>query len=692
MVTEGCCIAVEDDAMELAEAAPVLTPVDGPILVPQDGVSRVDFDMAIRRLELRMEQLERQLRAEQGNLKVPEPAVLTPILEENGAELPSPKNHFSAATEEDADFTHDSIQFGESIWSLPLVLDFSHFPLWDGIFSMLLLIVNLGMQAMFSGILLSDDFAGAGVQVEEERENARRWRIGIAHDWRYMDLSETSLVTRVCQSDGALILSTPQAELVDQINSFLGLGAEDFVPGFFQPGILLCLLCILHWSLCVYKEFRSVWLAFEAVLAIPRASRSITSQNRITSLSRSRLLVVLTSFVLRMAIASIMLVAGIQWLGRTTSITELMLNAVALNGIMDIDELLFAGFTPVSVQQAIRKLEPVKMKYSRYRSQFESFALFLLLLVTMLVPYLIYLEPLGSGMVSIKWEMCGKNQTFVVANNPANQQVIGYRTKATRDDQEPSLVEIAVEQHKFQESGPPKYIFFASSMKMFSADIDEDMNAAAARTPFCVETDALWPGTPFHEDPVVTSILHARLRSALVSLGQPPSITCDGVAHLCNMPDARLLRLMCGYTCGCTDPYSSSPWHRVQAAGCSVACTARALTILATQPCEDQPAGDAWEAFWDGYAPALSDHYGLNVSQADIWPAASSIANQLRVRGCPGLTNPELQLELITQTPWCQGHERLFRPLAWICPRSCGCFGTALGHCPASCVANASTD
>ena len=51
-----------------------------------------------------------------------------------------------------------------------MVLDFRRFPLWDSIFAVLLLLVNLGMQAMFSGILLSDDFAGAGVQVEEEKE------------------------------------------------------------------------------------------------------------------------------------------------------------------------------------------------------------------------------------------------------------------------------------------------------------------------------------------------------------------------------------------------------------------------------------------------------------------------------------------------------------------------------------------
>jgi len=503
-----------------------------------------------------------------------------------------------------------------------------------------------------------------------------------------MDLSETSLATRVCQSDGALILSTPQAELIDQINSFLGLGPTDFEPGFLQPGILLCSLCILHWSLCVYKEFRSVWLALEAVIMTPRASRSTIIENRLASLSTPRLVIVLMSFVLRIAIASIMLVAGVNWLGRTTSITELMLNAVALNSIMDVDELLFAGFIPVSVQQSVRRLEPIKMKYSRSRSQCESFGLFLLLGATMLVPYLVYLEPLSAGMISIKWEMCGGNQTFVVANNPESQQIVGYRTQEARNDQEPTLIEIAVDRHKFQEDGPPEYIFFSASRTLFNADI-EDMSGAAERAPFCIETDALRPGAPFYGDLVIEPIIHARMRSALVVLGHPPGTSCENITQLCSRPDARLLRLMCGDTCGCTDPFSS-PWHKVPSQGCSDACTVRTQNILATQPCEDQPTGDVWKEFWDGYAAALAEFYGQNVSRAVIWPMASNVMAQLRVTGCSGLGVPGLQVEMITQTPWCQGHDRLFRPLAWLCPRSCGCVENPSSHCPVNCKANAS--
>ena len=68
--------------------------------------------------------------------------------------------------------------------------------------------------------------------------------------------------------------------------------------------------------------------------------------------------------------------------------------------------------------------------FQNRQGQTESLALFFLLAATMLVPYLVFLEPLGAGMVEIKKEMCAGNQTFVVADNPEVQEIIGYRTQA----------------------------------------------------------------------------------------------------------------------------------------------------------------------------------------------------------------------------------------------------------------------
>lgn len=152
----------------------------------------------------------------------------------------------------------------------------------------------------------------------------------------------------------------------------------------------------------MYKEFRSIWSTLEAVATIPRSSRTTKSEHYIHSLSLARFIVFFLTCVVRAAIASILLMAGINWLARTSSIEELMLNAVALNGIMDVDELLFAAFTPLSIQHQLQRLRPVKMKYTSGRSQRESVVLFFLLLATVLIPYFVLLQPLGDGMLEIK--------------------------------------------------------------------------------------------------------------------------------------------------------------------------------------------------------------------------------------------------------------------------------------------------
>lgn len=45
-----------------------------------------------------------------------------------------------------------------------------------------------------------------------------------------------------------------QATMVMHINNYLGLKPDQFQAGFLQPGILLCVLCIVLWALCIYKD------------------------------------------------------------------------------------------------------------------------------------------------------------------------------------------------------------------------------------------------------------------------------------------------------------------------------------------------------------------------------------------------------------------------------------------------------
>ena len=198
------------------------------------------------------------------------------------------------------------VHFEESVWSIPVVSGLVDVGCFDKLFAGMLVLLNLGMQAAFSWVLLTaaqmgfqhlgsffhalrvskavrrrfqrpfelsgvaskDDFIGDGF--ESQVDSAKVWRTSVAHDHKYMDLADTSLVSRVCSGDGALILSTNQATLVEHINSFLGLEADDFGRSIFQPGVLLCMLCIIQWSLCVYKDWHGPLR--HSVLCVPQPS------------------------------------------------------------------------------------------------------------------------------------------------------------------------------------------------------------------------------------------------------------------------------------------------------------------------------------------------------------------------------------------------------------------------------------
>ena len=162
--------------------------------------------------------------------------------------------------------------FEASVWSVPLLIGVVDVGWFDNVFAAMLVLLNFGMQTAFTYVLLSDGFMGESL--EKDIESAKIWRTSVAHDAKYLDLADTSLVSRVCNGDGALILSTTQAILVNHINDFLGLEKTQLDHSLFQPGTLLCLLCIVLWSLCIYKDQVSV-VSAECVFLFAHACLSL---------------------------------------------------------------------------------------------------------------------------------------------------------------------------------------------------------------------------------------------------------------------------------------------------------------------------------------------------------------------------------------------------------------------------------
>ncbi|CAE7330147.1 unnamed protein product [Symbiodinium sp. CCMP2592] len=665
---------------------------------------RQELQLEFGDLRTRLDEAEQQLaeldgfsvhrRSSHGSLTDETPSAAPNMTNENENEKPSTTEVpvvEAQKGEEEEEVTE--VRFEESIWTVPLLLGLAELPLgwFDSLFAALLVVLNVTMQTCFSAILLTRAFMGDAFEAKVGA--AEVWRTSVAHDFKHLDLADTSLVSRVCMGDEALILSTTQAALIDQINSFLGLEKTQYVHGTFQPGILLSMLCIVLWTLCVYKEFRLIWRQAEIAISIPTSSSGRTSlkKNRFRSLSRARRAMLVLIHLARAGIASILLVAGILWLARTTSIQDLMLNAVALNAILDVDEFLFVGMTPAKIQEALGKLKPTKVYYSNFRSQVESTVHFGSLLTVVLLSYFFLLDPLQQIMLTVKTQMCDGNQTFVVSHNTDTQRTIGLVTVMSRDLRNDSISEIAVRAHKATSAettpdGFSTYITFAPDIDTFSERRSRTMREEASAYPFCVETRLLNSSGDMYGDASMQPLATQLVNTAAATVGRTGATSCLELKDQCSRLNARLLRLVCGQTCGCTDPYSS-PWYRTETQGCASTCLRIARRALSSSSCTDvSVTSDGWQAFWSLY-PVVARAYFGEGAQANLEVVVAQTVERMLSAGCEALI--EFPTDAIMDVEWCEGMPDLFRPLAHLCPQSCGCTASSGGalpsFCPASC-------
>ena len=493
----------------------------------------------------------------------------------------------------------EPVAFLETTWNLVLVLGHASVGWVDVIIAWLLLCASAGMQMTFIWILTSESFLGEPFD-QQQVETAFSWRRSVAHDQTYLDLALTSLTSRVCNNDGSLIISTEQAALIQRINSFLDLETHELEATRFRPGILLAMLCICLWCLYLCNEFRSIFLSLEAVCQIPRASKTKFHDGRFETISHLRFWAYCLLRALRAGIAGTLLYAGILWLGMTTSITDLILNAVALGAILDVDSMIFSALMPKKLQLKVQDLEAIKVNYGRLRSQVESICLLVIMGLLLAWPWVSLVNPLGKTMESVKAAHCGGHQDFVVGLNEDQKMPVGFQSVAFNSSADLTLTQRAIDEYFMKEDEPAQYITFHKDLRRFQLYRTQSMKEAASEYSWCVDFDAFVndesEGNP-------AAYYRPHFNAAILSLGFPSNSSCADMQDRCDDEDSQLLRYVCGKTC-CSNPLSS-PWFKVPAKGCPAACLEEAGR---SGECHDQiPTGASvprWETFWDVYPKA----------------------------------------------------------------------------------------
>jgi len=176
------------------------------------------------------------------------------------------------------------------------------------------------------------------------------WRLGVPN----VDMD------KLCDHDPTLSNHFYQADLYDDTSTYI----KETFTSMVERGPLLCTVVIFLWTLHVAEVIRdavhfmqAIWHRSGDVLSV----RHHQDQFCIKSLDKSRLRWAMFSGILQIGIAGSLLVAGSFWLVYTRSMADLMLNAVVLDYVLQVDELIYKVVIPEQVKVLISRLEPLEM-------------------------------------------------------------------------------------------------------------------------------------------------------------------------------------------------------------------------------------------------------------------------------------------------------------------------------------------
>lgn len=267
----------------------------------------------------------------------------------------------------------------------------------------------------------------------------------------------------------------------------------------------------------------------------------------------------------------------------TAEIGELILNAIALEVVMNVDEMTFAALMPATVCTVMQKVEPLAIpRLKRETLQLVSFSRVVAFFVTLTIIYVTSLGPMVTNMRLSKDNLCsGGSRPYVVAfRRESGMMKVGQVTIAEDSVRSYALASVLYGAGCSPEGGCPSQLLPAQ---------------AAMQEPFYgtwgtyTIREALNQESTLIEDMMITCLDYIRYRPILSLAvlrddhGNNAIEQCEDVQPECGMTHRHLARFYCPETCGCEDPSSGL----FVAAGCPSSCSQMVRSRLAATPCED---------------------------------------------------------------------------------------------------------
>ncbi|CAJ1331864.1 unnamed protein product [Effrenium voratum] len=538
------------------------------------------WDSELRRLELRLAAVEQQLAEIQ--------------LQKNGDfdfdSQDSSLSHEDSAFFGDALYTRsgDEIRGGvatcgpcyeisQSIWDACLMIGLPVLSGWDSVLVALLVVVNICTQLGFVYIVAL--YMTEDILQNDELKELLRFRAIVAHDVKYADLaSGRSLATQICMNDGELHIATTQRILVDDLRSYRHIGP------------CLALLAIACWLATTLKEFFALLSFCGSMLHYPSGKHTLLQKNAdgkimFAQISQLRRLALLLCVALPRAVVAVSLaITGTMYLAHTVSLEDLIMNAVALAFIMDLDQLIEEAFAPRRARYLLNEISylpiprlpcahskpiPVGQRTLRIpgigritagsQERMKNLVKAALLVTGLVLVYQKELAPLQSRIQLALNILCSGETSFVYAVNPATGLVEATRTYTAEEFEDQSVPSVQAE--RLQE--------VRSAVLSLARPALNDFDIETAVSPPLLRLD--WPhriSGIYYIDKTSTNDVENQVlmlpcqnaafqqpfREALLKLtGDQDSCAALWRDERCSWRNMTSLRALCPESCGCND-------------------------------------------------------------------------------------------------------------------------------------------
>jgi len=250
-------------------------------------------------------------------------------------------------------------EFNQSMWDAAMLLPFSRISMSDKIVITIGVFLNLVMQIVFVVIVLLDMTDSPYTQ--DTVADMLKWRVETGHNRANIDVSTgETLLEKMCNQT----LWTWEGGEYTTMSEYLNGDV---------PGVYLSSIAIILWVLGIMCEIRSAYEQSLALLNIPRIQREdeVGLQReedgfRVSGMSmRAKVLCFVGLCLPRMVTAVFLGIVGCKYLAQTADLADIVLNALALAFVVEVDELMAGVLLSSKIQAILGELHPISACYNR---------------------------------------------------------------------------------------------------------------------------------------------------------------------------------------------------------------------------------------------------------------------------------------------------------------------------------------